>query len=149
MGASFTIDHAAALIAVRRAAGEEDNVAEILAAIRDNVRRYRETGFSTFVIGVSPDYDDGLASYLSGEEQRGLALIARAVEDGHFIPPSEAYLQDLYEHPDFAPIRAMQEARQARERERFLAVVCSENPYAAVWQPAEGTCERFAAEASR
>ncbi len=149
VGASFTVDHAAALIAVRRAAGEEDNVAEILAAIRDNVRRYRETGFSTFVIQQSPDYEDGLARFLAGEEQRGLALIARAVEDGHFIPPGAAYLQDLYEHPDFAPIRAMQEARQARERERFLAVVCSDNPYAAVWQPAEGTCERFGAEDGR
>jgi hypothetical protein len=73
-------------------------------------------------------------------------LIARAVEDGYFITPREAYLQSLYEHPDFAAIRAVQEARQARERDRFLAVVCSDNPYAAVWQPAEGTCERFAAE---
>ena len=53
----------------------------------------------------------------------GLALITRAVEDGYFIPLREAYLQSLYEHPDFAAIRAMQEARQAREREKFLAVV--------------------------
>jgi hypothetical protein len=97
-------------------------------------------------IDQSPDYEDGLASFLAGDEPRGLALIARAVEDGYFITPREAYLQSLYEHPDFAPIRAMQEARQARERERFLAVVCSDNPYAAVWQPAEGTCEGFAAE---
>jgi len=73
-------------------------------------------------------------------------LIARAVEDGYFISPREAYLQSLYEHPDFAAIREMQEARQARERGRFLAIVCSDNSYAAVWQPAEGTCERFAAE---
>jgi adenylate cyclase len=146
VGPNFGIDHAAALIAVRRAAGEEDNVADLLAAIRDNVRRYREAGFSTFVIEVSPDYEDGLASYLAGDEQPGLVSIARAVEDGYFIPPAEAYLQTLYEHPDFAPIRAMQEARQARERERFLAVVCSDNPYAAVWEPAEGTCERFSAE---
>ena len=47
----------------------------------------------------------------------------------------------LYDDPGFAPIRASQEARQARERERFLAIVCPDNPYAAVWQPAEGTCE--------
>ena len=33
----------------------------------------------------------------------------------------------------------------ARERGRFLAIVCTDNPYAAVWQPAEGTYERFAA----
>jgi hypothetical protein len=23
------------------------------------------------------------------------------------------------------------------------AIVCTDNPYAAVWQPAEGTCETF------
>jgi len=141
----FSADHAAALIAVREAAGEEDNVADLLAAIRDNVRRHREAGIVTSDT-VSPDYEDGLASFLEGDDQRGLALIARAVEDGYFITPREAYLQSLYEHPDFAAIRAMQEARQARERGKFLAIVCSDNPYAAVWQPAEGTCERFAAE---
>jgi TolB-like protein/Flp pilus assembly protein TadD len=145
VGFGFGVDHVAALIAVRRAAGEADNVADLLEAIRDNVRRYREAGIATSA-DTSPDYEDGLASYLAGDEQPGLALIARAVEDGYFIPPREAYLQSLYEHPDFAPVRAMQEARQARERERFLAVVCSDNPYAAVWQPAEGTCERFTAE---
>jgi TolB-like protein/Flp pilus assembly protein TadD len=145
VGPSFRIDHAAALIAARRAAGEEGDVAEILAAIRDNVRRYEEAGISTSFGIAGPDYEDGLASYLAGDDQRGLPLIARAVEHGHFIPPGEAYLQDLYEHPDFAAIRAMQDAGQARERERFLDVVCSDNPYAAVWQPAAGTCERFVA----
>jgi TolB-like protein/Tfp pilus assembly protein PilF len=148
MGIGFDADHAAALIAVRQAAGEADNVADLLAAIRDNVRRYREASIKTSVT-ESPDYEDGLATYLAGDEQGGLALVARAVEDGYFITPREAYLQSLYEHPDFAAIRAMQEARQARERARFLAVVCSDNPYAAVWQPAEGTCERLAAEASQ
>jgi TolB-like protein/Flp pilus assembly protein TadD len=141
----FDAYYAAALIAVRRAVGEEDNVADLLAAIRDNVRRYREAGIATSE-NTSPDYEEGLASYLAGDDQRGLALIARAIEDGYFMLPGEAYLQSLYEHPDFAAIREMQEARQARERKRFLAVVCSDNPYAAVWQPAEGTCDRFAAE---
>ncbi len=142
IGVSFDADHAAALIAARRAAGEDENVADLLAGIRDNVRRYREAGLVTFVPGQSPDYEDGLSRFLSGDEKEGLALIARAVEDGYFIPPGEAYLQVLYEHPDFAPVRGMQEARQVRERARFVAVVCSDNPYAAVWQPAEGTCDR-------
>ena len=35
---------------------------------------------------------------------------------------------------------------QARERNRFLSIVCTNNPYADVWQPAEETCDRFAAE---
>lgn len=141
----FSADHAAALTAVRRAAGQEDNVADLLAAIRDHVRRCEEAGIATSEV-ESPDYEDGLAGFLAGDDRRGLALIARAVEDGYFISPGEAYLQSLYEHPDFAAVREMQETRQARERERFLAIVCAGNPYAAVWQPAAGTCERFAAE---
>ena len=95
----------------------------------------------------SVDYDEGLAAYLTGEREKGLALIAKAAEDGVFIMPREAYLQVLYDDPGFAPIRVRQEARQARERERFLAIVCTDNPYAAVWQPEEGTCERFAVAA--
>ncbi len=67
------------------------------------------------------------------------------MEDGYFIQPNEGYLRALYNDPGFTPIRARQEARQARERERFLAIVCTDNPYATVRQPAEGTCERFAA----
>ena len=145
-GPSFGVDYAAALIAVRLAAGEEDNIADLLAAIRDNVRRYEEAGISTFVrAGLSRDYEDGLANYFAGDDQRGLALIARAIENGYFIPPGEAYLHNLYKHSDFAAIGAMQESRQARERSRFLAIVCTNNPYVTVWQPAEGTCEQFAA----
>ena len=146
LGRRFGVDHAVALIAARRADGEGDDVADILAAIRDNVRRSREAGLGTFVPDQSPDYEDGLARFLSGDDQQGLGLIARAVEDGHFIAPGEAYLQELYEHPGFAPVLGMQEARQAGERDRFLSVVCSDNPYATVWQPAEGTCERFGPE---
>jgi TolB-like protein/Flp pilus assembly protein TadD len=142
----FYADCAAALIAIRRAAGEEAGVGELIAAIRDNVRRYREAD----IIKGRPlfddvDYEEGLAAYLAGEHERGLALIAKAVEGGFFIMPWEAYLQELYDDPGFAPIRAMQEARQVREREKFLAIVCNDNPYEAVWQPAEGTCEQFAA----
>jgi len=77
--------------------------------------------------------------------QKGLELIASSAAGGYFILPSEAYLQKLYHDPGFAPILAKQEARQARERKRFLAIVCTDN-LGAVWQPAEETCERFAAE---
>jgi tetratricopeptide (TPR) repeat protein len=141
----FLPNYAAALIAIRRDAGEETGVGEIIAAMRDNVRRYREAD----IIRGDPifdnvDYEEGLAAYLAGEHERGLALIAKAVEDGIFIMPWEAYLQELYDDPGFAPIRAKQEARQVREREKFLAIVCNDNPYEAVWQPAAETCEQFA-----
>ncbi|MCH7510622.1 MAG: tetratricopeptide repeat protein [Proteobacteria bacterium] len=141
----FQTSNAQALIAIRRAAGEEAKVGELVAAIKDNVRRYRAAGIIRARQCCSVDYEAGFAAYLAGERESGLALIGKAAEDGFFIPPKEAYLQSLYDDPGFAPIRASQEARQARERKRFLDVVCTDNPYAAVWQPEDGTCEQFAA----
>jgi hypothetical protein len=91
----------------------------------------------------SSDYEEGLAAYLSGARDQGLKLIARAAEKGFFILPNEAYLQTLYDDPGFAPIIAGQQARQTRERKRFLAIVCNDNPYADVWQPDEGTCNQY------
>ncbi len=140
----FDTTGAAALIAIRRDADEEAEVGELVAAIRDNVRRYHEAGMTGTTLFFSVNYDEGLAAYLAGERERGLALIAKAAEDGFIVLPREAYLKVLYDDPGFAPIRESQEARQAREREKFLAIVCTDNPYAAVWQPAEGTCEQFA-----
>jgi len=142
----FELPDAAALIAIRRDAGDETGVDDILAAIKDNVRRYRETGYTNGPWYVSADYEEGVAAYLAGEHEQGLKLIAKAADGGFFIFPNQAYLQTLYDDPGFAPIIANQEARQARERNRFLSIVCTDNPYADVWQPAEGTCERFAAE---
>ena len=139
----FDTNGVAALIAIRRDAGEEAEVGELLAAIRDNVRRYHEAGMTVTDLFFSVSYDEGLGDYLAGESERGLALIAQAVAAGYYVRPDVAYLQALYSDPGFTPIRASQEARQVRERERILAIVCSDNPYEAVWQPADGTCERF------
>jgi TolB-like protein/Tfp pilus assembly protein PilF len=53
----FTIYRAAALIAMRRDAGEEAEAGELVAAIRDNVRRYREAGVIRSIDWyVSPDF---------------------------------------------------------------------------------------------
>jgi len=142
----FSANCAAALITIRHDAGDEAGIGELLVAMRDDVRRSREAGMTGAKWEISTDYEEGLAAYLAGERDRGLALIAKAAEDGYFILPNEAYLQTLYDDPDFAPIRAGQEARQARERNKFLAIVCTDNPYEEVWQPAEGTCEQFATE---
>lgn len=142
----FLTDNAAALIDVRRDIGEEAKVGDLLAAIRDNVRRKRDAGIIRAQTLYSVDFEEGLAYFLAGECKKGLELIARGVEDGFFIMPNEAYLQTLYDDPGFAPILAIQEARQARERDKFLAIVCAENPYEEVWQPTEETCEQFAVE---
>ena len=142
----FRIPCAAALIAIRRDAGEEAGISELLVAIRDNVRRYHEADLTSNLIIFSADIEEGLAAFLAGEREKGLALIAKATKKGNFIPPKAAYLQTLYDDPGFTPILANQEARQARERKRFLGIVCTDNPYETVWQPAEGTCDQFAAE---
>jgi TolB-like protein/Flp pilus assembly protein TadD len=141
-GGVFDVRSVAALIAIRRNAGEEAGVGELLAAMRDDVRRLREAGVTD---GGYTDYKEGLVSYLAGERTKGLALIAKAVEQGDINPPKRAYLQTLYDDPGYAPILAREETIKARERSRFLAVVCTDNPYAAFWQPADGTCEQFAA----
>jgi TolB-like protein len=142
----FLHDNAEALIAIYRDAGEEAKVDELVAAIRENVRHKREAGMIRADLFNSVDYEEGFADFIVGERKKGLALIAKGMEDGFFILPNEAYLQTLYDDPGFAPIIARQEDRQARERNHFLSIVCINNPYADVWQPAEGTCERFAAE---
>ena len=142
----FHTDDAIALIAMRQFAGESTMVAELIAAIRDNVRRYREAGITRAYWNRSADYEEGLADYLAGERDKGLSLIAKGAEDGYFIPTDVAYLQMLYDDPEFAPILASQAARQARERQAFLSIVCADNPYASFWQPAEGSCEDSAAE---
>jgi hypothetical protein len=50
----------------------------------------------------------------------------------------------MYQEPEFVLILERQGVRQARERDRVLSIVCNDNPYATVWQPAEETCESYA-----
>lgn len=138
---SFRGHEAVALIDVRRAAGEETG--ELLAAMQDYVNRLKGAGITGTTLPVSVDYLEGITAYLSGQRETGLWLIAQAVEKGGFVLPNQAYLQALYDDPGFAPIMAKQKSRQARERDKFLAVVCKDNPYNEVWQPAEETCEQL------
>lgn len=148
---AFQITHAAALIAIRRTAGDEADIDEILVAISDNARRLRQAGITRVIPGAFPfdaDAAEGVAAFLSGEREKGVTLIAKAANKGLFILPNEAYLQVFYDDPGIALIMAAQEARQVRERDKFLAVVCTDNPYAPAWQPAEGTCKRFGAAIS-
>jgi len=139
----FGSSAAVALHVIRRDAGEDVLAAELLAAIRDDVQRLRNAGFATTDY-MSTDFEEGLAAYLAGEREKGLSLMARASADGYFIWPDKAYLKELYEDPGFTPILTEQAARQSLERERFLKIVCTENPYEDFWQPAEGTCMRAA-----
>lgn len=136
----FLADAAAALLAIRRAAGEGDANGALLAALRDNVRRYDQAGITRGEVLWNRDYESGLVNYLAGNHEQGLADIARAVEDGYFVRAEAAYLKVLHDDPRFAPILAVQESRRVRERDKFLAVVCGDNPYQDVWRPQPETC---------
>jgi tetratricopeptide (TPR) repeat protein len=141
----FPADAAAALAVIRGSAG--DSVDELLAAIRENVHQKREAGmYEVCRPRWCAIYDEGLAAFLSADYEQGLTLIREAVENGYFVLPNEAYLQALYDDSGFAPVLAAQRERQKRERDKFLAIVCSDNPYEAVWQPEGETCVRFLAE---
>ena len=135
---------AVALIAARRHAGDEDGVGELVDAILDNVRRYREAGIVGDGRSYGPDFEEGLALYLSGDRDNGLTLIEKGMKEGAMLLPNEAYLETIYSDPGFAPLREHQETQISQERDKVLAVVCADNPYETVWQPTEVTCERFA-----
>ena len=137
--AFFGYNEAIALVKMRRTAGENAKANELLLAMKEQIRRARSAGFGTSR-RLSVDYEEGLILYFSGQRKKGLALIAQAVNDGYFILTDVAYLQDLRNDPDFAAILEVQRATQIRERNKLLAIVCKDNPYKAVWQPATGTC---------
>ena len=141
----FQTMSALALIAARRQGGNEAGVGELVDAIHDNVRRYRDAGIVGDGRSYGPDFEEGLALYFSGDYENGLAGIARGMQAGVFLPPGQAYLAPLYSDPEFAPARARQDRQRMQERTKVLDRLCTDNPYATVWQPAEGTCRRFAA----
>ena len=85
-------------------------------------------------------FQEGLAAFLAGERETGLSLIGKAVGNGFWFRPHEAYLQSLYDAPGFEPISKVQIARQVTERNKFLDLVCTKNPYQVVWQPMEASC---------
>ena len=141
--ADWAADDMAKLIAMRRSDGEENDVSDLLAAMKERSRQFADGGIR---FQGRIEYSSGLAAFLEGDREKGLDLIRQAVEAGYFILPKVAWLQTLYDDPGFASILAIQAARQERERNKFLSIVCNENPYETVWQPEEGTCTRFAAE---
>ncbi|MDH3439364.1 MAG: hypothetical protein OEM63_01335 [Gammaproteobacteria bacterium] len=141
-GVNLRTDYAAALVTIRRKFADNIELEELLAPIRNDIHRLRNAGITATTWDMSADFDSGLLDYLAGDRENGLRLIARAAENGFFIFLHEALLPALYDDPGFAPIRESQEKRQARERTKFLAVVCNDNPYESVWQPASGTCDQ-------
>ncbi len=141
----FSATFAEALFAARFDAGDADGAERVIEALRDNVRRYRDgRGYRTDWIH-SVDYQEGIAAYLSGDRYTGIALIAKASDEGFWIAPPGAFREAMHQEPEFQLILERQKIRQARERDKVLSVVCNDNPYANVWQPTDETCDTYAA----
>jgi len=134
---------AVALIAVLRDAGDEAAANQVLVQFRQDLNRFREAGIVLTQSDKSVDYREGQAAYLAGEREAGLALMSKAVEDGYWVKPPKSYQLAMYQDPGFIEIIKKQKSHQAREREKVLGVVCNNNSYSAVWQPARATCARF------
>ena len=140
---TWGLEDMAALIVMRRHAGIDNDVSDILTEMKKRAQQNYDAGIAD---RGAADHMYGLATFLEGDQDKGIELIEKAVKDHAFIYPNSAFLQSLYKHPGYAPIKAMQEAWQKRERNKFLTIVCKENPYEAIWQPEPGTCEQFLAE---
>jgi adenylate cyclase len=130
-----------AMVGLRRAAGKSDD--EYILAMKNTAALEAEVGIKYYWDG---QMQLGIAKFLEGHQEEGLAIVRREVESGNYFNPNVGFMQELYEHPGFAPIQAIQEAMQVRERKKLLTIVCNDNPYEEVWQPQPGTCEDFAAE---
>ncbi|NNF12021.1 MAG: hypothetical protein HKN72_02280 [Gemmatimonadetes bacterium] len=131
----FDQDHAAALAAARRATGTGD-ISHLAEAADDHARRLREAGITDPVV----ELNEGVAAFIAGDREQGLAWISEAVDRGALIFLNLAYLNDLYADPGFVPIRDRYLARQAAERADLLTEACGDNPWAEVWSPMESTC---------
>jgi hypothetical protein len=134
------------LIDMRRAAHEEFD--DIIRIMKNDSGRSIEAGFKFYDDGTGLT-ELGAATFLEGNKAEGLDMLKQAAERGEYFKLNMGFLQDFYEHPGFVPILAIQEARQQREREKLLAIVCIDSPYEAVWQPQPGTCEAYEAEQAK
>jgi TolB-like protein/DNA-binding winged helix-turn-helix (wHTH) protein/Flp pilus assembly protein TadD len=140
---------ALALIAARRAAGENPETEKLAIALQDAARRYRDEGIvECFIATYCVDFETAIADYLSGDHPSAVSLLTKAVSSGYLIPPNSAYLQFLYDDPNMAPVFERQREHMRARKQEFLQAICPDNPYAEVWQPVEGTCDLESTEDS-
>ncbi len=136
----FLLIDALSLFVMRKREGDEKGAEELLLAIKADVQRARKAGLNTNRPTYSTDYEEGIALYFSGMKDEGILLMAKAVNDGFFIPTNATFLNELYNDSAFARTLAMQKATQERERRKFLHVVCNDNPFKRVWEPTASAC---------
>jgi len=136
----FTEYHVMALRASRLKAESPATSDDLFEALNRSVEQAARAGLINMGLYWDADFQAGIAEWLNGRRENALRLIRNAVEHGYFVYPGEVYLQDLYDDPGFAAIRQIQQQRQERERAKFLAVICEDNPYAQLWSPPEDAC---------
>lgn len=137
----FDANSVLALISARRASGKDPGVDALVSALKESARRYHDAGVVLCDISSCVAFETAIAAYLAEDRQSAVSLLTKAVSSGYLIPPNVAYLQFLYADPELAPVFERQRAHVLGERQKFLQAICPDNPYAAVWQPVEGTCE--------
>lgn len=135
--------HAEALIAILRNAGQKAAADQVLAELNDSLRGHRDAGNTATKWDASLDYLEGVAAYLAGERDNAFALMSKAAADGYWVRPPSVFQRPRYQEREFVAILEEQAIRQARERQKVLAIVCAENyAHTAVWQPSAETCRQ-------
>ena len=129
-----------AWIQAQLALNSDADVGVILDALGADVQRQRAAGFIGDGLYRSTDFDAALLALQSGKREQGFAFLDSAVDQGYFISTNLEFLGFIYDDAAFAPILAKQEVARTREREKFLSVVCVDNPYSDVWVPLPSTC---------
>jgi len=137
----FSEYHVMALRISRLSTGTTTANDDLLTYMRKGVELSAESGVIRNGMFWDADFQAGITDWLDGRKESALGLIRKAVERGYFVFPNEAYLQELYDHPGFAPIMEIQRQRQERERTKFLAVVCRDNPHPDLWSPPVDACQ--------
>jgi len=132
-----------ALAATLQNEGDTAAAQEVLQRLADYLQQARASGLSQTSWDSSIDYLQGRVMYEAGQETEGISLMKRGAEAGYWIRPAAIYEQDLYFDPRFKPLLEQQAERAARERAKLLEVVCSNNPYAQVWEPEPESCAEF------
>ena len=130
-----------ALIAARRSMQQETGTETLVAALNDGVSRYRDAGLIYCDLQGCVEFEAAIADYLSGDRESAADRLSKAVTSGYIIPPNMEYLNFLYEDPKLASVFELQSEHRRAEREKFLQAICPDNPFADVWQPAEGFCD--------
>jgi TolB-like protein/Flp pilus assembly protein TadD len=141
---AFSPYDAAALIVARQHEDPTADTHDLLDAMKASAHRLREAEVlpSSLDILIS----DGLYAWFSGDRTGAIEVLDSAVAGRSFIPPNLNYLKDLLADPGFAKGQEKRMAHSANERQKFLAVVCADSPYADVWEPLPESCMGVAGE---